>query len=155
MAAIILVLVMSGCFSYTILLTVDQTEQRSEVSGRKVAAAAGAVAGVARTFGLTPDPNLALLRRDSEKNDLLDYRLIALYWRERQPDIDYGRVAMSLGIDKKTGRLVVSIRDLNHGAETDFTRRLEDALTRSLSARLPSHRVEVQRTKEGPNFWGL
>jgi hypothetical protein len=147
-------LLLNGCFFHRSMITVVPREAGGgEASDSEKSAAVAAVAEVATRFRLTPSANIERVHQLSEEGARSSYRVLAQYERARDPETEYSRVVVSVGINNQTRDLVVTVVDLDKGTETAFTVALEAALVEALRDRLPKCRIEVARTREGPSLF--
>lgn len=140
--------VAQGCFAYTIQIALDHLGKQ-EATCNDTAAVQVVVAEVARDFQFTQDPSITLLRSLS-RDSASEYTVLDSYNKQSDSETHYAGIRLSVVTDKRSGQLSIVIRDLRHGSQTDFTRRLEETITTSLTARVPSCEMKIEREWEGP-----
>jgi len=149
---LLLSVVVAGCLSYATQIHVSPANSgEARLSDTDITQVTAAVGSVATRFGFHANPDLAELRRTSEKSKEYDQRVVADYLVDRNGKT-HGRVILTVGVHKETGQLTVLIRDLDSFRSTKFASSLEEEIAKALSARFSSDAIRVERGAVGPDL---
>ena len=141
----------AGCVSYATRIQVsDSRSGEARLSDAEIAQVTSAVADVATRFGLRSNPRLPELARTSEESEEYAHLVVADFVADRDGRT-HGRVILTVGKEKKTGRFTVLIRDLDSFRSTAFTSSLEKEIVQALERQHPGA-VEVERGAVGPDL---
>jgi hypothetical protein len=142
----------SGCFSYAARIGIEPSD-RAPGTGAAPSAeeVAEVVHRVVTDLGFVVHPRFEEIRRSSEESREYEHRVLSDYV-VASPLISHRRIGVSLLGEKRSGSLLVLIRDLDAMRPTKETVELEAALTSALRSQFPSAVVTVERETVGPDL---
>jgi hypothetical protein len=145
---------LSGCYSHAVLVTVHGTNPGFAPWGeREIAEATVIVETTAAQYGLTPSRNVERFQHVWAQKNGQSYRVVAVYGREADKLTNWSRILLVAAVEEETSDFVVLLRDWDSTSATHFTKSLQDQLISSLSSQFAPRSVEVRLLRDMPSWY--